>query len=120
MLDLNTKTYKRSESVVFLKVKETWGEFSNMHAMPLNVNGIRILTSEALYQALRYPRFGALVNMSFQLGVDGLLGFKNSLALMEEGKYTFAADNMLKSKWAEQTPGRAKRIAAQIRTGVWQ
>lgn len=65
-------------------------------------------------------RFGALVNMSFQLGVDGLLGFKNTLALIEEGKYTFAADNMLKSKWAEQTPARAKRLAVQMRTGVWQ
>lgn len=65
-------------------------------------------------------RFGALVNMSFQLGVDGLLGFKNTLALIEEGRYTFAADNMLKSKWAEQTPARAKRLAVQMRTGVWQ
>jgi lysozyme len=65
-------------------------------------------------------RFGALVNMSFQLGVDGLLGFKNTLALIEDGKYTFAADNMLKSKWAEQTPARAKRLADQMRTGVWQ
>jgi len=42
------------------------------------------------------------------------------LALIEEGKYTFAADNMLKSKWAEQTPARAKRLADQMRTGVWQ
>lgn len=71
-------------------------------------------------QKLDNVRFGALVNMSFQLGVDGLLGFKNTLALIEEGKYTFAADNMLKSKWAEQTPARAKRLADQMRTGVWQ
>lgn len=71
-------------------------------------------------QKLDDVRFGALVNMSFQLGVDGLLGFKNTLALIEEGKYTFAADNMLKSKWADQTPARAKRLAVQMRTGVWQ
>ncbi|MFV0678197.1 hypothetical protein [Variovorax sp. tm] len=58
--------------------------------------------------------------MSFQLGVDGLLGFKHTLALIEEGNYTFAADNMLKSKWADQTPARAKRLANQMRTGVWQ
>lgn len=37
MLDLTTKTYKRSESVVFLKVKETWGEFSNTATWPINV-----------------------------------------------------------------------------------
>jgi lysozyme len=65
-------------------------------------------------------RFGASVNMSFQLGVDGLLGFKNTLALIEEGKYTFAADNMLKSKRDEQTPARAKRLPVQMRTGRWK
>ena len=53
MIDLTTKNYYRSDSVVFLKVKETWGEFSNMHAMPLKINGVHMLTSEALYQAMR-------------------------------------------------------------------
>lgn len=65
-------------------------------------------------------RFGALVNMTFQLGVDGLLGFKTTLALVEQGKFALAAESMLKSKWAEQTPARARRIAVQMRTGAWQ
>lgn len=65
-------------------------------------------------------RKGALINMAFQMSVDGLLGFKNTLALVEQGKYQEAADNMLKSKWAQQTPARANRISAQMRTGVWQ
>jgi lysozyme len=65
-------------------------------------------------------RQGALVNMAFQLGVDGLLGFRNSLELMRTGQYREAADNFLKSKWANQTPNRARRITDQIRTGIWQ
>jgi lysozyme len=65
-------------------------------------------------------RFGALMNMAFQMGVDGLLGFKNTLALIREGDYATAADNMLQSLWAQQTPERAKRISDQIRTGIWQ
>ena len=65
-------------------------------------------------------RQGVLLNMSFQLGVDGLLGFKNTLELVRQGKYTEAAAAMLQSKWATQTPERAKRMSEQMRTGVWQ
>ena len=65
-------------------------------------------------------RQGVLLNMSFQLGVDGLLGFKNTLRLVERGDYAQAADNMLLSKWAGQTPERARRMAEQMRSGQWQ
>lgn len=65
-------------------------------------------------------RYGVLLNMAFQMGVDGLLKFTNTLQLIKDAKYTFAADNMLKSKWADQTPARAQRLAKQMRTGVWQ
>ena len=51
-----TRTYDRADSVVFLKTKEAFGGLSNMAGgFPLEVNGIRILTSEALYQACRFP-----------------------------------------------------------------
>lgn len=65
-------------------------------------------------------RKGVLVNMAFQMGIDGLLGFKNTLALVQAGRYTEAASGMLGSLWAKQTPERAKRMATQMRTGVWQ
>lgn len=65
-------------------------------------------------------RFGALLNMAFQMGVDGLLGFRNTLAMVRDGDYDGAASNMLHSKWAEQTPDRAKRISDQMKTGAWQ
>lgn len=65
-------------------------------------------------------RQGVLVNMAFQMGVDGLLGFKNTLAMIQAGKYSDAATGMLNSLWAKQTPARAKRMADQMRTGVWQ
>ena len=49
-------TYLRQNCAVFLKTKEKWGELSNMAGgMPLAVAGISILTSEALYQACRFP-----------------------------------------------------------------
>ena len=61
-----------------------------------------------------------LAGRAFQLGVSGLLGFKNTLAMIEAGKYQDAANSMLQSKWATQTPARAKRLSNQILAGVWQ
>jgi lysozyme len=76
----------------------------------------------------KYPHFdklddarkGVLMNMAFQMGVDGLLKFNKTLTLIEQGKYKEAADNMLKSLWAKQTPARAERMAKQMRSGTWQ
>jgi type I restriction enzyme, S subunit len=48
--------YLRSECAVFNKTKERFGGLSNMAGgFPLVVNGVRIRTSEALYQACRFP-----------------------------------------------------------------
>ena len=65
-------------------------------------------------------RFGVMLNMAFQMGVDGLLGFKNTLAMVKAGDYASAAGGMLNSKWAKQTPERAKRLSEQMLTGVWK
>ena len=50
------REYERSESIVFLKTNEEFGGLSNMAGgFPLFVNGQKILTSEALDQACRFP-----------------------------------------------------------------
>ena len=73
-----------------------------------------------LFPKLDEARKGVLLNMAFQLGTAGLLGFKSTLALVAAGKYAEAAEQMLKSKWATQTPARAKRLAEQMKTGEWK
>lgn len=51
-----TERYCRTECATFRKTAEKWGEFSNMAGgFPLVVNGVKIFTSEALYQACRFP-----------------------------------------------------------------
>lgn len=50
------KKYRRDESAIFLKTSERFGGLSNMAGgYPLTINGVKILTSEALYQACRFP-----------------------------------------------------------------
>jgi lysozyme len=65
-------------------------------------------------------RRGVLVNMAFQMGIEGLLGFKNTLAMIEKGDYQGAAKGMLNSLWARQTPARANRLSVQMKSGEWQ
>lgn len=65
-------------------------------------------------------RQAVLLGMAFQMGINGLLGFKNTLAMVKSGNYAGAANGMLNSLWAKQTPARAKRMSEQMRTGEWQ
>jgi type I restriction enzyme S subunit len=48
--------YTRGDCITFRKTKVAFGGLSNMASgFPLAVNDVRILTSEALYQACRFP-----------------------------------------------------------------
>ena len=51
-----------------------------------------------------------LINMGFNLGVNGLLGFKNTLKHIKNDDYAKAAQGLKHSKWYNQTGIRAKRI----------
>lgn len=65
-------------------------------------------------------RQGVLVNMAFNIGVHGVLGFHNALAYTQARQFSVAADQMVASKWYTQVGQRAERLAEQMRTGLWQ
>ena len=75
---LEKQRYPRQGSVVFLRVNEANGELSNMNGkFPLRVNGIEIRTSEALYQACRFPGYPEVQRLIIEReksdgGEDGL------------------------------------------------
>jgi lysozyme len=71
----------------------------------------------AWFANLDEVRQEALINMAFQLGVDGLLKFRNTLAAIRDERYEHAAELARQSLWAKQTPARAKRVCLQIATG---
>jgi len=52
-----------------------------------------------------------LLNMRFNLGLNGLLKFKKTLSLIEIGNYKEAAKEMLNSKWAKQVGIRAIELS---------
>ena len=80
--------------------KERWGQLVNK--IPWAV--------ELPYSAQR-----ALGNMAYQLGVKGVLNFRLMIKALRAGDLWLAAREALDSKWAEQTPKRAKRVARMMR-----
>jgi ribA/ribD-fused uncharacterized protein len=53
---LSFRRYHRAEVILVHKTKDRFGGLSNMASgFPVEINGIRILTAEALYQACRFP-----------------------------------------------------------------
>ena len=52
-----------------------------------------------------------LIEMAYQMGVSGLLKFKKTLMYIETKDYKDASVEMLDSRWAKQTPNRAKKLS---------
>ena len=61
-------------------------------------------------------RFASLREPCY-LGINGLLGFKNTLAFIQAGDWERAANNMLVSKWAKQVGRRAIELSELMRKG---
>jgi lysozyme len=55
-----------------------------------------------------------LVNMTFQLGINGVLQFKKMLAAMQLNDNVAVAAAMKNSKWYKQTPNRADRLISTV------
>lgn len=62
-------------------------------------------------------RQAAIVDIAFNLGVNGLLEFKNMIAALEKKDFALAAICMLQSAWAYQVGQRAVELSGIIRFG---
>jgi len=57
-----------------------------------------------------------IIEMVFQLGMTGVSKFVNCLKAIKEEDWDTAADEMLDSRWAKQTPERANELSSIIRS----
>lgn len=74
------------------------------------------------FKSLNEARQDAFINLSFNMGINRLLGFKKTIALAAQGKWNECADELLDSKWARSDVAewRSSEISEQIRTGRYQ
>lgn len=134
---------RRDEGVRYVPYRDTKGIPTvgvghNLQAAPLPSGWTYPLTDDQVNQLLRIDltnvfsdlnrdlpwwtdlndvRQRVIANMMFNLGSNRLLGFKNTLAAMRQGRYDDAAAGMLNSAWASQVGARAQRLAQMMRTG---
>ncbi len=93
---------------------------SKEEAFYLFINDVNDVVSDvtkriSFYNKLDDSRQEVLIEMCFQMGIVGLLMFRRFLLSLEAGYYTQAAEEMLDSLWAKQTPTRAKELSDIIK-----
>lgn len=80
---------------------------------------VALCKAKPIVRTLDDVRAAALMNMAYQLGVSGLLQFRLMWTAVEAGDFAGAAANAKDSRWARQTPKRAKRVCKALATGEW-
>lgn len=65
-----------------------------------------------------WPRQLALIDLCFNLGIRGLLQFRNTLAAWKAGDYEGAAKGLMDSKWYGQVGKRGPAVVQMVR-GTW-
>lgn len=63
------------------------------------------------FSNLNSVRQGVLIEMVFQLGINGVRKFVKMLDAIARNDFIGAANEMRNSRWAQQTPERAGRLA---------
>ena len=72
------------------------------------------------FEKLDKERQYVLIDLCFNMGIKGLLKFKNMLSALGTGNWNKAADELLNSKYASQVGKRAIRLASTIRNGRFE
>ena len=67
------------------------------------------------FEDLDPDRQQVLTNMAFNLGVTGLIRFSKTLSYVESGLYEQAADELLRSRWADQVGKRATELSQRMK-----
>lgn len=69
------------------------------------------------FDSLNETRQIVLIDMCFNLGINGLKKFKKMIKALENKDFSLASKEMLSSCWAKQVGARARSLALLMETG---
>lgn len=69
------------------------------------------------FDSLNETRQIVLIDMCFNLGINGLKKFKKMIKALENQDFSLASKEMLSSYWAKQVGARARSLALLMETG---
>ena len=105
-----TVAYGRNLTVPFSRAE---GRFLLRYSLDRNARAF--VRAWPAFADMPVPVREALLEMAYQLGPKGVLGFHDMLDALAAENWEGAATAALDSTWARETPARAKRIAETIR-----
>lgn len=91
-------------------------EYESEWIVARRINEIRKELSSKLIFFIQLPIQAQeiLIEMAYQIGVSGVLKFKKTIQSLKNRDYIEAAEEMIDSRWARQTPRRAHELAARM------
>jgi lysozyme len=127
---------KRHEGLRVKPYRDTTGHLTIGYGRNLDAEGISEREAEGLltndlagvtarlaeleiWPHLDEVRQSVLVDMAFNLGYQGLMGFQGMFLALEQGNYNQAADHIYNSKAARQAPERYAELYRMMLTGNW-
>jgi lysozyme len=98
----------------------TEGEAAILLNNCLSKLAVRLADRFKWFNEAQYERRCVLINLAYNLGVDGLCKFKKMLSAFESKDYNMAAAEMFDSKWRRDVGAtRATELILQMATGCW-
>ena len=113
-----SKPYQCSEGVWTIGHGLTWiTEEESLSILSGRISELHLKLSEDLdwYDRMPPEVKGVIIEMCYQIGYAGVMKFKKMIGNMKDINWKGAAEEMLDSLWAKQTPERANRLADIIR-----
>ena len=117
---------KRTVGVGHLCVEDFWEDDKEYeekflmtileHDLSDAIKGANDLMAENGCMDMNEKAHELIIEMVFQLGKTGVSKFRNMWKHLSALEYSLAADQMLDSRWAKQTPNRANGMADIMRS----
>lgn len=104
---------KKLNEILKTKIPKDVGE--EILKIYLDINKEHLSYMQSIFNELPEEKQNIIIAMSYQLGVDGVLKFKNMWEALKKKDYLKASKEMIDSKWFEQTPKRAEKLALKMR-----
>jgi len=116
-LDANPLQLEPSELAHYYKsgITETEAGVLLQEMIDKTIHELNVLLG--CFTALSDNRKAAIIDMAYNLGIDGFMKFTDTIRHLTRQEWTQAAASMLASKWADQVGNRAVELAGIMANG---
>ena len=116
LLDSDWHCFNRVNLDAIVRNGVTYSQADCLLRSRLSDHYLELLKRWVPFSGEQSPVQMALLDMVYQLGVDGLLGFHKMLAALARHDYPTAIQEAIDSAWDHETPSRVDRVVSVFRS----